>query len=221
MSERQLQLHHEPGLWPPTWPMGLTMLRLLLLPVFLYVLLKDANTPGHRYRWLAVVIFGVMAITDKLDGYLARKLNQTSKMGMLLDPLADKLLIVSSVLVLSFEWAAPSGYTIPWYVGLIVYAKDVVVAAGSLALLSLIGRVTITPRLLGKAATVVQLSMVIATLIGPDIQRLSSALAHGFTRGLWIATAAITSAAAIDYFVQGCRQFSQSKKGHGTTDEHR
>jgi CDP-diacylglycerol--glycerol-3-phosphate 3-phosphatidyltransferase len=212
MSERQLQLHHEPGLWPPTWPMGMTMLRLLLLPVFLYLLLLDVNTPGHQYRWWAVGIFAVMAITDKLDGYLARKLKQTSKMGMLLDPLADKLLIVSSVLVLSFDWAAPSGFTIPWYVAVIVYAKDVVVAAGSLALLSLIGKVTITPRLLGKLATVVQLAMVIATLIAPDLQRLSGPFARGLIRSLWLIVAIVTAAAAVDYFVQGCRQFSREER---------
>jgi CDP-diacylglycerol--glycerol-3-phosphate 3-phosphatidyltransferase len=192
--------------------MGLTMSRLLLLPVFLFLLLKDANTPGHRYRWWAVGIFVLMAITDKLDGYLARKLKQTSRMGMLLDPIADKLLIVSSVLVLSFDWAAPSGFTIPWYVALIVYAKDVVVAAGSLVLLSLLGKVTVTPRLLGKLATFVQLSMITATLIAPDIQRLSEPLARGLTRGLWIIGAIVTAAAAIDYFVQGCRQYSKSKR---------
>ena len=84
------------GLWPPTWPMGLTMLRLLLLPVFLCVLLPDAGRAGpNRRRW-AVAIFAVMAVTDKLDGYLARRLNQTSKLGAILDPIADKLLVACS-----------------------------------------------------------------------------------------------------------------------------
>src|SRR4051794_41724611 len=75
----QLDIPSVPGLWPLTWPMGLTMLRLLLLPVFLWLILATARPgPGpRRLRWVAVGVFAVMALTDKLDGYLARRLNQT------------------------------------------------------------------------------------------------------------------------------------------------
>jgi CDP-diacylglycerol--glycerol-3-phosphate 3-phosphatidyltransferase len=212
MSERQLHIHVEPGLWPPSWPMGLTMLRLLLLPVFLYVLLTDANSDDHRYRWLAVGIFAVMAITDKLDGYLARRLKQTSKLGMLLDPLADKLLIACSVILLSFSWVAPRGYVIPKYVVFAVYGKDLVVAVGSLLLLSLIGRVNVTPRVLGKLGTFLQLSMVIATLIAKDLEWISQQTPWILTRSLWISTAVVSAAACVDYFVQGCFQYSRAKK---------
>jgi CDP-diacylglycerol--glycerol-3-phosphate 3-phosphatidyltransferase len=221
VTERQLQITREPGLWPPTWPMGMTWLRLFLLPVFLYVLLSDAGPggAGHRHRWLAVGIFAVMAITDKLDGYLARKLNQTSKLGMMLDPVADKLLIVSCVILLSLDWVAPVGYQIPWYVVVPVYGKDIVVAVGSLVLLSLVGHVTITPRPLGKLGTFLQLSMIIATLVAPDVARLSDRGAWWWTRVLWVAVAVVSAASCIDYFVQGCRQFAAArKKGVGASD---
>ena len=95
--------------------MGLTMLRLLLLPVFLWVMLIDAG-PVERlrpHRWWAMGIFALMAITDKLDGYLARRLNQTSHLGTILDPLADKLLIACSTILLSFSSIAAAGYKIP------------------------------------------------------------------------------------------------------------
>src|SRR5437764_514187 len=99
MRER-LHLQIDPGRWRLSWPMGLTMLRLLLLPLFLYLLLVDSRQPlPHVHRWWAVAVFAVMAITDKLDGYLARRLNQTSKLGAMLDPVADKLLIASSVVL--------------------------------------------------------------------------------------------------------------------------
>jgi CDP-diacylglycerol--glycerol-3-phosphate 3-phosphatidyltransferase len=192
--------------------MGLTMLRLVLLPVFLYVLLTDANSDDHRYRWLAVGIFTIMAITDKLDGYLARRLKQTSKMGMLLDPLADKLLIACSVILLSFSWVAPRGYVIPKYVVFAVYGKDLVVAVGSLLLLSLIGKVNVTPRILGKLGTFLQLCMVIATLVAKDLEWASQSAAWVLTRSLWIATAAVSAAACIDYVVQGCLQFSKAQR---------
>src|ERR1041385_2919869 len=103
VTDRQLSLQTVPGLWPPSWPMGLTMLRLLLLPVFLYLLLFEPNKPAHAHRWWAVGVFAIMAATDKLDGYLARKLNQTSKIGTILDPVADKLLVASSVVLRSEE----------------------------------------------------------------------------------------------------------------------
>ena len=192
--------------------MGLTMLRLLLLPVFLFVLLSDAHDKLHRYRWLAVAIFAVMAITDKLDGYLARRVQQTSRLGMLLDPVADKLLIACSVILLSFDWLAPQGFVIPWYVVAIVYGKDLIVAIGCLALLSLVGKVTITPRPLGKLGTFLQLSVVIATLIAPDLQRVGQGLAWWLTRSLWVAVAIVTGASCVDYVVQGFAQFFASKR---------
>src|SRR5438270_7628037 len=130
MSHKPFEIHAPKGLWPLTWPMGLTMLRMLLLPVFLWVLLADAGAAhGARpHRWWAMGIFAVMAITDKLDGYLARRLGQTSHLGTILDPVADKLLISCSTILLSFEWVASPGYRIPIFVVVAIYAKDLVVA---------------------------------------------------------------------------------------------
>jgi cardiolipin synthase (CMP-forming) len=208
MAHREIQLHREPGLWPPTWPMGLTFLRLLLLPLFLWVMLVDAETGvEHRYRWVAVGIFAVMAITDKLDGYLARKLNQISRIGTLLDPVADKLLVASSVVLLSFAHVAPPGFRLPLWVVLAIYGKDLIVAIGCLALLVVAGRVTITARPLGKLSTFLQLSMIIATLIGPDLMRLGEPVAYAITRGLWWAVAGLAVASMIDYVIQGMRQY--------------
>src|SRR5689334_20099182 len=127
----QLDIPSVPGLWPLTWPMGLTMLRLLLLPVFLWLILASARAehePGsRRLRWAAIGIFAVMALTDKLDGYLARRLNQTTRLGTILDPIADKLLVASSVVLLSFDWIAPEPYRIPTTVVAIIYGGYVVV----------------------------------------------------------------------------------------------
>src|SRR5438045_3149543 len=203
---RQLSLHTEPGLWPPTWPMGLTMLRLLLLPVFLFLLLLDVNTAPHRHRWWAVGIFAIMAATDKLDGYLARKLNQTSRIGTLLDPVADKLLIACSVILLSFDWAAPPGYAIPKIVVALIYTKDVVIALGSLTLLYLVGRVIITPRPFGKAGTFLQLALILATLLASDLSRISAQATPRLIQTLWWSVSLISIGATIDYFVQGVKQ---------------
>src|SRR5439155_6960004 len=136
MPHKPFQLHAPEGLWPLTWPMGLTMLRLLLLPVFLWIMLIDAGPvmAERPHRWWAMGIFAVMAITDKLDGYLARRLNQTSHLGTMLDPIADKLLIACATILLSFDWVASWDYRIPLAVVAAVYGKDVIVAVGAVAL---------------------------------------------------------------------------------------
>ena len=194
--------------------MGLTMLRLLLLPVFLWLLLASARPEAnpHRLRWVAIIVFALMALTDKLDGYLARKLNQTSKIGTLLDPVADKLLVACSVMLLSFEWIAPAGFKVPWPVVAAVYGKDVVVVAGCLVLLSLVGRVTVTPRVLGKAGTALQLALVMATLLAPDLARLGDGVATWLVRGLWWVVGLVAVVSGADYVVQGWRQFSTGRR---------
>ncbi len=211
MPDRQIAIPRAPGLWPLSWTMGLTMLRLALLPVFLYVLLADTGAAADDNRRWAVAVFAVMAVTDKLDGYLARKLNQTSKLGAALDPIADKLLIACAVIVLSIPRVAPEGHRIPLPLVFIIYGKDLVVAFGALALLSLVGKVTIDARPLGKLGTFLQLSTVIATLLAPDVARLGERYAVLLTRTLWYATGAVTLASVIDYVFVGTRQLKEAR----------
>src|SRR6478672_4698362 len=92
-------------------PTMLTWLRILLIPVFVGVFYLPANAqnlvatsieglPNHWVNITATAIFAVAAFTDWLDGYLARKLNQTSAFGAFLDPVADKLMVAAALLVL-------------------------------------------------------------------------------------------------------------------------
>ena len=211
MPERQLHLFEKTGLWPPTWPMGLTMLRLLLLPAFLWAILIDANHDQKSHRWVAITVYILMAVTDKLDGYLARKLNQTTKAGALLDPVADKLLIACSVMLLSFDWIAPRGLAIPMWVVGAVYGKDLAIATGAIILLSLVGSVNIRPRPLGKISTVLQLSMVLAVLLTPDPAASWAAGWTAFVQVLWWLVVVVAVLACVDYVLAGCRQFAQER----------
>jgi len=192
--------------------MGLTMLRLLLLPLFLWALVADGNRPDRPYRWLALVVFGVMAVTDKLDGYLARRLNQTSRLGALLDPVADKLLIACSVIILSFDWIAPAGFAIPGWVVVAIYGKDLVTAIGALVLLQLAGKVTISPRPLGRASTVLQLSLVVAVLLAPAPTAGWAAGWKQFVVVLWWAIAVLAAMSCADYVRQGWLQLMQARR---------
>src|SRR5258706_1605546 len=196
--------------------MGLTILRLLLLPVFLWMVLIDAGTQSPQptaHRFYALSIFAVMAFTDTLDGYLARRLNQTSKLGAILDPAADKLLIACSVILLSFDWIAPRGYAIPIWVVVAIYGKDLIVAIGTLLLLSHLRTVSIRPRPLGKLSTVLQLGLVMATLVAPDLGRLRHGLAEVLLPGLWWGVAAVAVASCVDYVTQGIRAYRAWRRG--------
>jgi len=194
--------------------MGLTMLRLLLLPVFLWLILTDAHAhdPGHRAGWLALAIFTLMALTDKLDGYLARRLHQTSKLGTILDPVADKLLVACSVILLSFDWVASDSYRIPLPVVVIIYLGYLIVTLGTLLLLTLTGGVSIVARPLGKLNTVLQLVLVIATLLCIDLGAPAGDLVRRLLVVLWYIIPIVAIATCADYVLQGTKQFRSARR---------
>jgi CDP-diacylglycerol--glycerol-3-phosphate 3-phosphatidyltransferase len=198
--------------------MGLTFFRLLMLPVFLWILLNDAGDRQHglpdRGRWFAIGVFAIMAITDKLDGWLARKLNQTSNLGAWLDPVADKLLVASSVVLLSFDWIAPEQLAIPRWVVIAIYGKDVIVVIGVVLLIWLTGSLRVSARTLGKVCTGFQLALVISMLVGPDLIRLLGPWVLWLRDGMFWVTTGICIAATIDYIVMGVRHFKAWKQGN-------
>lgn len=185
--------------------MALTLLRLLLVPVFLGILITD-KTGGDLHRWTALAVFAIMALTDTLDGYLARKLNQTSLLGTLLDPAADKLLVTGALVLLCFPRFAPAGFAIPWAILLGIYIKDLGVVIGVLVVRQRLRQVRIAASLPGKMSTVMQLTLIIATLLAPDMIRVSPAFAADLLWSLWWATVITAAVAGIGYACEGARQ---------------
>jgi len=135
----------------------LTLLRTLLVPVFAVlavyygVSVKD-GAPVEAYHWWAVTVFVVAALTDLADGIIARRYNQHTYLGAVLDPIADKLLILTAILILSIlPWG--DGWAIPiWFVGLVI-VRDAVVWGGIAVLRFLEHRVEIQPHWTGKICT--------------------------------------------------------------------
>ena len=126
------------GLW--TVPNLISALRIAAIPLFLWVLLGRDN-PG-----LAAVMLGVIAWTDYLDGWLARKLDQVSEIGKFLDPLADRLVVASSVI-----GGLVAGVVPPW-LGWPLVGREAVIGAVALYLLVTL-RIKVPVRQLGKVAT--------------------------------------------------------------------
>jgi cardiolipin synthase (CMP-forming) len=141
-----------------------TILRILLIPFFVVEVLYYVKTGNETHRLLALLSFSVAAICDGVDGYIARHYNQRSELGAILDPLADKLLLISAIVLLSFDH---HGYlqTIPlWLTGTII-GRDVLLLIGLLVVQMTVGKVIIRPRMLGKIATVLQMFVVLWILL--------------------------------------------------------
>src|SRR6185436_19174730 len=103
-----------------------TILRMLLIPFFVVEVLYYVRTGNENYRLAAILCFAVAAILDGVDGYIARHYNQWSELGTILDPLADKLLLVSGIVLLSFDHA-PYFDQIPlWLTGTII-GRDILI----------------------------------------------------------------------------------------------
>src|ERR1051326_6259199 len=95
----------------------ITILRVLLVPFFIVQVLYYAELGIEWHRLAAILTFGIAAISDGLDGYIARRYNQRSQLGAILDPFADKLLLVSGALLLSFDNRPRLPQTPLWLVG--------------------------------------------------------------------------------------------------------
>jgi CDP-diacylglycerol--glycerol-3-phosphate 3-phosphatidyltransferase len=142
----------------------ITILRILLIPFFVVEVLYYVRAGYELHRVLALVSFAVAAICDGVDGYIARRFNQRSELGAILDPLADKLLLVSGIILLSFDHT-PHLWTVPlWLTGTIL-GRDILLVIGLVVIKMMVDRVLIRPRMIGKVATVLQMIVVLWVLL--------------------------------------------------------
>jgi cardiolipin synthase len=166
-------------------PNLITTLRLLLLPVFLTLLVYSRPVP-------ALAVLFAAALSDALDGLIARRLNQKTAIGSFLDPLADKLLSMSGFVALSFLGPIPA-----WFV-IVVISRDVIISLGALVLYIHDGRLEIAPSLTGKTATLCQFVTLLLTLLVQIGGTGETALAW-----LLAATAALTVISGLQYLWRG------------------
>jgi len=155
-------------------------------------------------------IFAVMAFSDALDGYLARRTGQRSRLGYFLDPLADKLLITAACILLALEKTGVQGALLPPWVVVVIIGKDVLWFAGVLIIQFVTGQLAITPSRLGRVCTCTQLAMVMGTLLFPDIFWASPQAAWWLTRLLWWAAAILGVLTLGNYTRIGIRQLGEN-----------
>ena len=184
-----------------TIPNVLTLVRIILIPLLVILLLE--NQLGK-----ALGVFVIAGVTDALDGLIARMFQQKSKLGAYLDPLADKLLLVTTYLTLAHLSLLPI-----WLV-VIVVSRDLFIVVGIMTFIFHSVKFEIQPSILSKITTVMQIITVILALSSPIFgfhnMLLSSAC---------VATALVTTASGFHYLIMGIKIWENSRANNHIHEE--
>ena len=178
-----------------------TIGRIILVPVFVVQMLYYFRTGDELHRYLAMAVFLIATISDGIDGYLARHRGQATQVGAFLDPIADKLLMLSGLILLSIESEKnPFGQRMPlWLTGTVI-GRDMIVVSGSVLLYMVIGNVKVKPLFMSKTSAVLQM-----VTIGWVLFKLPPI----GTFWLAVAVAVTTAITGVLYVSDGIRQFSE------------
>ena len=185
-----------------------TIGRILLVPLFVVALIYHRQTGAEWHRWLALTLFLAAAISDGIDGWIARRFHQRSELGAVLDPLADKLLLVSALILLSRS-DSPHLAPLPLWLAATVLSRDALLVIGLGILHYTCDKPCVRPRFSGKIATVLQMAVVVLTLL--DV----------WPSGLWwacLAAAIFTTISGAIYIADGIRQLSASPRSGPQTN---
>jgi CDP-diacylglycerol--glycerol-3-phosphate 3-phosphatidyltransferase len=198
----------------------ITITRIMMIPVFVMMALYYGRSVQHGsplewQRWTAIAIFVLAAASDGIDGYIARRYNQKSRLGVVLDPLADKGLLLSGIITLSFSnW----GYEFPVWFPVLIVARDVVILAGTLTLHFLNGSVRVRPSWTGKTATALQMVAIALCMLQWNWFQKTLAIGRwkldfgSLDLAVWLA-GFFTLVSGFGYVMSGIAQLHD--KGHG------
>jgi cardiolipin synthase (CMP-forming) len=168
----------------------LTILRILMTPVITVLLL-------YKHVGAALALFVLAGITDGLDGFVARSRGQRTDLGMVLDPVADKLLLMSAVIVLSIL------KELPWWFAIIVVSRDVILIGGAFILYMFLGRMSLPPSWLGKLTTGFQILTVLLAMLDNFVSSLRCAVFP-----IAVVALACTIGSGLQYVYRGSRLLS-------------
>ena len=183
-----------------TIPNVLTMIRLILVPVFVVLFLRG-------YRMASLGVFVGASLTDMLDGYLARKLNQITDFGKLFDPLADKLMVLSAMVCQGIAGV------FPWAAIIIVACKELLMVVGGLLMLK--NDIVVYSNYLGKAAQVCFIASLVLAFFHDELAAQGMQLDIIL---LWI-TVALALCAMVVYIIGSVRTVRKQRKTEGGEQE--
>lgn len=177
-------------------PNIITIIRILLTPLFVILLLRDLYT-------MALIVFALAGISDGLDGFIARYFNQRTPLGAWLDPMADKLLLVSAFVALAILSVIP-----PW-VAVVVIARDVIISLGIAVLTLTEKEYEVRPSIVSKCTTTAQIITVMLSLFDPARTTLPGL----HLPILWM-TAILTILSGLHYIFIGMRILQEPNDSH-------
>jgi len=178
----------------------ITIFRILLVPFFIVEVLSYVGDGDEWHRSLAVAAFLLASICDGVDGYIARRYNQRSELGAILDPLADKMLLVAGIVLLSLHHEQYLPH-LPLWLTATVISRDVLLLLGMVVIHFTCGKVAVKPHPVGKVATVLQMVAVCWALL-----KLPAGWLHGFA----LSATLCTGVSGVIYVFDGIRQLSAS-----------
>ena len=178
----------------------ITIFRILLVPFFIVEVLTYVDDGEEWHRFLAIMAFLLASGCDGVDGYIARRYDQRSELGAILDPLADKLLLVAGIVLLSLHHEQYLPH-LPLWLTATVISRDVLLLLGLVVIHFICGKVTVKPHLIGKGATVLQMVAVCWALL-----KLPASGLHWFA----LSAAVCTGVSGLIYVSDGVRQLSAS-----------
>lgn len=180
----------------PNW---ITLSRILLVPFFVALTLKYKQTHLDYIRYYAIGVFFVAVITDAVDGAVARIRKQKTVLGALLDPLADKILLLSAVIMLSLPISGIR--QLPIWIPVTVISRDLILFIGALVIYVHNGSVKIKPNIWGKFTTAAQMMTVLWMFFAlPEPQYL------------WRVAGSLTILSGMIYVYQGSKQLNDLDK---------
>lgn len=173
----------------------ITIFRIVLVPVFAVLLVYESPSRTWMHT-AALACFALACLTDALDGWVARRFRQTTRLGTYIDPIADKLLLLTGFSILGFWGGAPQALQIPMWVSITVLARDVIILIGAVLIFLLTGSLKAAPIFIGKATTLFQMATLLAVLAGAPGQALSA---------LFVIVGALTAISGLLYIRIGGR----------------
>lgn len=172
-----------------------TLVRMALIPVFV-------SSVFYQQLPTALIVWVIAGLTDLLDGLLARLLDQRTALGTILDPMADKLLLVTAFVVLSMP--RPDFHPIPFWLTTVVISRDVFIVVGAILIFITTGFRQFRPSMLGKLNTLVQLGLITVFLATRIFHRYT-----GYLPALYYLTFAIAILSGIHYIFHATRLLNE------------
>lgn len=171
-------------------PNRLSIMRIVLVPFFI-------GSIVYSRMDIAFIFFFIAVISDGLDGFIARATNQKTHLGTILDPIADKLLLMSAFICLSVATTIPAHLRLPPYVPIVVISRDAMIVLGSIVIHLITGSVKIEPSVIGKITTFFQMMTIVSILLKFEYSFI-----------VWNIATVLTVVSGIDYMIKGSRVFN-------------